>query len=316
MSKVAVYDFRTVFKVSVLSITDGAIETLASNRNVDPGIGTDAMDIRIADFLQDQVFETYHLDLKKLPRVEYLDVRQRIETEAQNVRRAFVSGLSYEVSLPFLATYEGITVSFTYMLSRSKFEQLTLAIVEKTIDPCRRALSDAHIVPSDLDSVQLTGEGARLPAVYATAEKIFGLHPQYPSTPEDATVLAAAWMSPEVGGATGQERPAPAEVTVSAMALGSTVRGALAAGACDYWRFDATAGTQVRIDMTAISGTLSVYLQMSGPDGSGIADTYDSPGAEVSMPALLPEDGTYVISACARDETSGDYRLMLVDIRG
>lgn len=310
---VAVYDFGAVFKVSVLSIENGNIETLASNQELNPAIGLNAIDDKLANFLEDQLYIKYGFDFRKLTKPEYLPLRQRLESEAIIVRQEFCRGkIGYDVNLPHLAMHEGQSVELAYTFKRSMFDQLTTTIIDNTIEPCRRALSDARITPVDLSSVQMIGEGARLQSVNATASKIFNTSPQYPS-PADTAVLAAAWSQQPTdrnGGDPTQLLPEPSVVSLSEVRPGSPVYGTLTADACDYWCLDALAGTEVRIDLAAVSGTLRLFLDLCGPGGS-LGDTYDAAGTETSLTALLPETGSYAITAGAVNETSGDYRLLV-----
>lgn len=310
---VAVYDFGTVFKVSVLSIENGKIERLASNEDLNPAIGLNAIDDKLANFLEEQINIKYRFDVRKLTKPEYLVLRQRLESEAILVRQEICRGeISYDVNLPHLAMHEGQSVELAYTFKRSMFDQLTTKIIDNTIEPCRRALSDARITAVDLSSVQLIGEGARLQSVNATASKIFNTSPQYPS-PADTAVLAAAWSQQPAdrnGGDSTPLRPEPSVVSVPEVRPGNPVNGTLTAGAYNSWCLDALAGTEVRIDLAAVSGTLRLFLDLCGPGGS-LGDTFDAAGTETSLTALLPETGSYAITAGAVNETSGDYRLLV-----
>jgi len=212
---VAVYDFGAVFKISVLSIENGNIELLASNQDLNPAIGLDEIDDKLANFLEKQINIQNHIDVRKLIKPEYLALRQRLESEATKVRQEICRGeIGYDVNLPNLAMHQGQSVGLAHTFKRSMFDQLTTEIIDNTIEPCRRALSDAKITSVDLSTVQLIGEGARLQSVNATVSKIFNTTPQYPS-PVDTAVLAAAWSqkpSDRNGGAPTQLLPEPQDL--------------------------------------------------------------------------------------------------------
>lgn len=190
--RIAVYDFGGgTFDISILDINDGVFEVLATNG--DSNLGGEMIDEAIVDYLIKEIQKSTGEDIKALDKSAWLSALQRIRIEAENAKKGLSSMFEYEINLPYLAMKRGgEPINFSYTLKRSKLEELANMLIYKTIEPCKKAMSDACVKPSDIDEVILVGEMARMPLVQETVRKIFGKSPSCSANPEEVVALGAA----------------------------------------------------------------------------------------------------------------------------
>src|SRR5881398_1387793 len=165
--KIAVYDLGGgTFDISVLEIGDGVFEVKATNG--DTHLGGDDWDNRIMDWILDEFKKEQGMDLRKQP-----DALQRIKEEAEKAKIALSSSQSYDLNLPFITADASGPKHISKQLTRSRMEQLHADLIDRTEGPCRQALKDAGLSPSDIDEVVLVGGMTRMPAVQARVKKLF-----------------------------------------------------------------------------------------------------------------------------------------------
>ena len=190
---IAVYDLGGgTFDVSILDINDGVFEVKSTNGNTH--LGGETIDEAIVKFLVKEITNSCGHDLeKKLEKASWLTALQRIRAAAEDAKKALSSSMAYDISLPFLANFEGQTVNFEFNLKRSKLEELALEIVNKTMEPCIKAMSDARVKVEQIDEVILVGGMTRMPLVIETVKKIFGGKvPNASVNPDEAVAMGAA----------------------------------------------------------------------------------------------------------------------------
>ncbi|MEL7480380.1 MAG: molecular chaperone DnaK [Pseudomonadota bacterium] len=185
---IAVYDLGGgTFDVSILDIGDGVFEVLSTNG--DTFLGGEDFDLRIVDYLAEEFKKDSGIDLKKQK-----DALQRLKEEAEKAKKELSSASSYEVNLPFI-TMDMETKEPKHLnlkLTRAKFESLVEDLIQRTIEPCRKALQDAGKSTSDIDEVVLVGGMTRMPAVQAAVEKFFGKPPHKGVNPDEVVAIGAA----------------------------------------------------------------------------------------------------------------------------
>jgi molecular chaperone DnaK len=189
--KIAVYDLGGgTFDISILDINDGVFEVLATNG--DTSLGGENIDEVIVDYLIEEIKKMTCLCIKSLERNAWLAALQRVRIESENAKKALSSTSEYEINLPYLAMKDGEAINFAFTLKKSKLEELAKKLIDKTIDPCKKALSDAKINSSEIDEVILVGGMTRMPLVQETVERIFGKKPSSSVNPDEAVALGAA----------------------------------------------------------------------------------------------------------------------------
>ena len=185
--KVAVYDLGGgTFDISIMELGDGVFEVLSTNG--DTHLGGDDFDQVIIDWLAAEfASENSGIDLKKDPMA-----LQRLKEAAEKAKIELSSQTSTEINLPYIMPVDGVPKHLVKTLTRAKFEQLADSLIQRTIEPCRKALQDAGISASDVDEILLVGGSTRIPAIQAVVEKFFGKTPNKSVNPDEVVAMGAA----------------------------------------------------------------------------------------------------------------------------
>ncbi len=185
--KVAVFDLGGgTFDISILELGDGVFEVKSTNG--DTHLGGDDFDQVIIDWLaQEFAQENGGIDLKKDAMA-----LQRLKEAAEKAKIELSSQTSSEINLPYIMPVDGVPKHLVKTLTRAKFEQLADSLIQATIAPCRKALSDAGMSASDIDEVLLVGGSTRIPAVQQIVEKFFGKAPNKGVNPDEVVAVGAS----------------------------------------------------------------------------------------------------------------------------
>ena len=183
---IAVYDLGGgTFDVSILEIGDGVFEVKSTNG--DTFLGGEDFDLKIVDYLADEFKKENGIDLRS----DKLAL-QRLKEEAEKAKKELSSAASYEVNLPFITADASGPKHLTMKLSRAKLEALVDDLVQRTVEPCKKALKDAGLSASDIDEVILVGGMTRMPKVQETVKKFFGREPHKGVNPDEVVAMGAA----------------------------------------------------------------------------------------------------------------------------
>ena len=184
--KIAVFDLGGgTFDISVLELNDGLYEVKSTNG--DTHLGGDDFDQKIIDWLADEFKKDEGLDLRKDPMA-----LQRLKEAAEKAKIELSSSAETEINLPYIMAVEGMPKHLVRKLTRAKFEQLCDNLIQATLEPCRKALQDAHMQPSDINEVILVGGSTRIPAIQQIVEKFFGKAPHKGVNPDEVVAIGAA----------------------------------------------------------------------------------------------------------------------------
>jgi len=185
-SKIAVFDLGGgTFDVSVLELGDGVFEVKSTNG--DTHLGGDDFDKVIMDWLSDEFKKDESMDLRKDPMAW-----QRLKEAAEKAKVELSSSQETEINLPYITAIDGAPKHLVRKLTRAKFEQLADSLIERTLEPCRKALKDAGINASEIDEVILVGGSTRIPKVQEVVEKFFGKKPHKGVNPDEVVAIGAA----------------------------------------------------------------------------------------------------------------------------
>ena len=183
---IAVYDLGGgTFDVSILELGDGVFEVKSTNG--DTHLGGDNFDEVIIDWLLEEAKDEFDMDLSKDPQA-----LQRLREGAEKAKVELSSSSQTEINLPYITADQSGPKHLVKKLTRSDFDRLTLSLVEKTLEPCKKALKDAGLTPKDIDEVILVGGSTRIPAVQEAVEKLFGKKPSKGVNPDEVVALGAA----------------------------------------------------------------------------------------------------------------------------
>ncbi len=186
-SKVAVYDLGGgTFDISILELGDDVVEVKSTNG--DTHLGGDDFDRVIIDWLAEE-FKKDHpkVDLRKDPMA-----LQRLKEAAEKAKIELSSSTSTEINLPYIMPIDGVPQHLVKTLSRANFEKLADDLIRRSLEPCKKALSDAGMKASDIDEVLLVGGSTRIPKIQEEVEKFFGKKPSKGVNPDEVVALGAA----------------------------------------------------------------------------------------------------------------------------
>ena len=184
--KVLVYDLGGgTFDVSILDLGDGVFEVLATNGN--NKLGGDDFDQVLIDFIADSFAKEHGIDLRKDKMAH-----QRLKEAAEKAKKELSSSQTANVNLPFITVNQDGPLHLDMDITRAKFDQLTSGLVDKTIEPLKKAMADAGVSNGDLEKVILVGGSTRIPAVQEAVKKITGKDPFKGINPDECVAVGAA----------------------------------------------------------------------------------------------------------------------------
>ncbi len=191
---IAVYDLGGgTFDISVLEVGEGVFEVKSTSG--DTFLGGDDFDLRVIDYLADEFQKQNGIDLRK-----DRQALQRLKEAAEKAKIELSSLGTTEINLPYITADATGPKHLVTQLTRSKLEQLTADLVERSMGPVRRALEDAGLKTSDIDEVVLVGGMTRMPAVQEAVKKFFGKDPHKGVNPDEVVAVGAAIQAGVLGG--------------------------------------------------------------------------------------------------------------------
>jgi molecular chaperone DnaK len=183
---IAVYDLGGgTFDVSILEIGDGVFEVKSTNG--DTFLGGEDFDMRLVEYLADEFRKEQGIDLKK----DKLAL-QRLKEAAEKAKIELSSALQTEINLPYITADASGPKHLALKLSRAKFESLVDDLVQRTIEPCKKALKDAGIQAGQIDEVVLVGGMTRMPKIQDVVKSFFGKEPHKGVNPDEVVAVGAA----------------------------------------------------------------------------------------------------------------------------
>ena len=184
--KIAVFDLGGgTFDISILELGDGVFEVKSTDG--DTHLGGDDFDQVIIDWLAQEFKNDENIDLRLDPMA-----LQRLKEAAEKAKVELSSSSSTEINLPYIMPVNGIPKHLVRTLSRAKFEQLADSLIQRSLEPCRRALKNSGYAASQIDEVILVGGSTRIPKVQDEVEKLFGRKPSKSVNPDEAVAVGAA----------------------------------------------------------------------------------------------------------------------------
>ena len=185
--KIAVFDLGGgTFDISILELGDGVFEVKSTNG--DTHLGGDDFDQVIIDWLAEEFKnDNSGLDLRKDPMA-----LQRLKEAAEKAKIELSSATQTEINLPYIMPVDGIPRHLVKSLTRAQFEKLADRLIQATLEPCKKALSDAGISTSEITEVILVGGSTRIPAIQQLVEKFFGKAPSKGVNPDEVVAIGAA----------------------------------------------------------------------------------------------------------------------------
>lgn len=191
---IAVYDLGGgTFDISILDVGEGVFQVKSTSG--DTFLGGDDFDQRLMDYLIEEFKGETGVDLR-----QDRQALQRLKEAAEKAKIELSTMLQTEINLPYITADSTGPKHLVKTITRAKLEQLTADLVERTIEPVRRALSDAGLQPSDVNEVVLVGGMTRMPAVQEAVRRLFGKEPHKGVNPDEVVAIGAAIQAAVLGG--------------------------------------------------------------------------------------------------------------------
>jgi len=184
--KIAVFDLGGgTFDISILELGDGVFEVKSTNG--DTHLGGDDFDEVIIDWLAEEFKKDENIDLRKDPMA-----LQRLKEAAEKAKIELSSSSTTEINLPYIMPVDGIPKHLVRSLSKAKFESLVDHLIQKTVEPCKKAVKDSGLKASEIEEVILVGGSTRIPAIQKVVQDFFGKAPSKGVNPDEVVAVGAA----------------------------------------------------------------------------------------------------------------------------
>jgi molecular chaperone DnaK len=191
---VAIYDLGGgTFDISILELGDGVFEVRSTNG--DTHLGGDDFDIQIINYLAEEFKKAHGIDLRN-----DAIALQRLREAAETAKIQLSSSTSTDINLPYITADASGAKHLAMTMTRAKFESLIADHVERSLEPCRKALTDAGLKPSDIHEVILVGGSTRVPLVQQKVKEFFGKEPNRSVNPDEVVAIGAAIQGGVLGG--------------------------------------------------------------------------------------------------------------------
>jgi len=191
---IAVYDFGGgTFDISILEVGDGVVEVKSTNG--DTHLGGDNIDQRIIDWLIQEFKKDTGVDVSR----DQMAL-QRLKEAAEKAKIELSTVLETEINLPFLTADASGPRHMNVKLTRARFQEMVMDILERSIEPCKRAIADAGVTPQQIDEVVLVGGSTRIPKVQEIVRTLFGKEPNKTVNPDEVVAVGAAVQGGVLGG--------------------------------------------------------------------------------------------------------------------
>jgi len=188
--KIAVFDLGGgTYDISVLELYDveGSRQFEVKSTNGDTHLGGDDFDQRVIDWIVGEFKRDQGIDLSKDPMA-----LQRLKEAAEKAKMELSSTMSTDINLPFITADQSGPKHLNYTLTRAKFEQLVDDLIQRTLEPMKKALKDAGLDPKDIDEVILVGGSTRIPKIQQVVKDYFGKEPNRSVNPDEVVAIGAA----------------------------------------------------------------------------------------------------------------------------
>ena len=309
--KILVYDLGGgTFDVSILDIGDGVFEVRATNGNTH--LGGDDFDERIIDYIAESFKKENGIDLKQ-DRIAY----QRLKEAAEKAKIELSGTMTANINLPFITADATGPNHLDITLTRAKFEELTRDLVDATIEPMRKALSDANLTYDQIDKIILVGGSTRIPAVQEAVKKVTGKEPFKGINPDECVAIGAAIQ----GGVLGGEVKDVLLLDVTPLSLGLETEGHIFTRLIDRNTtiptsksqvFSTAADGQTTVEINVLQGERQMAYDNKSLGRFQLTGIAPAPRGVPQIEVTFSIDRNGIVNVSAKDKATGNEQKITI----
>ena len=310
--KIAVFDLGGgTFDVSVLELGDGVFEVKSSNG--DGHLGGDDFDQKVINWIADEFKKSDAIDLREDPMA-----LQRLKEAAESAKKELSSSKQTDINLPFVTADASGPKHLNLTLSRAKFDELVADLVERTIEPCKKALSDAGLSSSEIDEVILVGGSTRIPKIQEKVKEIFGKEPNKSVNPDEVVALGAAIQ----GGVLAGEVDDVLLLDVTPLSLGIETLGSVSTKLIERNTtiptkksqiFSTAADNQTTVEIHVLQGEREMASDNKTIGRFHLADIPPSPRGVPQIEVTFDIDANGILNVSAQDKATGKEQSIKIE---
>ena len=301
---IAVFDLGGgTFDISILELGDGVFEVKSTNG--DTHLGGDDFDQVIIDWLAEEFKKDEKIDLREDPMA-----LQRLKEAAEKAKVELSSSTKTEINLPYVTATASGPKHLVRTLSRAQFEQLADKLIQATLTPCKKAMKDAGMKPSDIDEVLLVGGSTRIPAIQSVVEKYFGKAPSKGVNPDEVVAVGAAIQ----GGVLTGEVKDVLLLDVTPLSLGIETMGGVMTKLIESNTtiptkksevFSTAADNQPAVDIHVLQGERLMSADNKSIGRFQLADIPPAPRGIPQIEVTFDIDANGILNVSAKDKATG-----------
>ena len=301
---IAVFDLGGgTFDISILELGDGVFEVKSTNG--DTHLGGDDFDQVIINWLAEEFIKDEKMDLREDPMA-----LQRLKEAAEKAKVELSSSSQTEINLPYVTATSSGPKHLVRTLTRSQFEQLADKLIQATITPCKQAVKDAGMTPSEIDEVILVGGSTRMPAIQKVVENYFGKSPSKGVNPDEVVAVGAAIQ----GGVLTGDVTDVLLLDVTPLSLGIETMGSVMTKLIEANTtiptkksevFSTAADNQPAVDIHVLQGERSMAADNKSIGRFQLADIPPAPRGVPQIEVTFDIDANGILNVSAKDKATG-----------
>ena len=310
--KIAVFDLGGgTFDVSILELGDGVFEVKASNG--DGHLGGDDFDQKVINWIAEEFKKSDGIDLREDPMA-----LQRLKEAGEAAKKELSSSKQTDINLPFVTADASGPKHLNLNLNRAKFDELVNDLVDRTIDPCKKAMSDAGLNASDIDEVILVGGSTRIPSIQEKVKEIFGKEPNKSVNPDEVVALGAAIQ----GGVLAGDVDDVLLLDVTPLSLGIETLGSVSTKLIERNTtiptkksqvFSTAADNQTTVEIHVLQGEREMASDNKTIGRFHLADIPPSPRGVPQIEVTFDIDANGILNVGAQDKATGKEQSIRIE---